>query len=81
MVCLTLTTGIHGADSRSAKRVLIVSTGSTFAPGFTHAAETVADTLRQLESGPLELYSESLDIVRFPSRSYSPLFRNYLGEK
>ncbi len=81
MVCLTVTTDIHGADNSRSKRVLIVSTGSNFAPGFTHAAETVADTLRQLESGPLELYSESLDIVRFPSGSYSRLFRNYLGEK
>ena len=81
MVCLTVTTDIHGADNSRSKRVLIVSTGSNFAPGFTHAAETVADTLRQLESGPLELYSESLDIVRFPSGSYSRLFRNYLSEK
>jgi PAS domain S-box-containing protein len=81
MVCLTVTTDIRGADNSRSKRVLIVSTGSNFAPGFTHAAETVADTLRQLESGPLELYSESLDIVRFPSGSYSRLFRNYLGEK
>jgi PAS domain S-box-containing protein len=81
MVCLTGPTDTRGADSRSAKRVLIVSTGSTFAPGFTLAAQTAADTLRQLESGPLELYSESLDIVRFPSDSYSRLFRNYLGEK
>jgi PAS domain S-box-containing protein len=81
MVCLTVTTDIHGADNSRSKRVLIVSTGSNFAPGFTHAAETAADTLRQLESGPLELYSESLDIVRFTSDSYSRLFRNYLGEK
>ena len=81
MVCLTVTTDIHGADNSRSRRVLIVSTGSNFAPGFTHAAETVADTLRQLESGPLELYSESLDIVRFPSGSYSRLFRNYLSEK
>ncbi len=81
MVCLSVTTDIHGAASNSSKRVLIVSTGSTFAPGFTLAEQTAADTLRQLESGPLELYSESLDIVRFPSDSYSRLFRNYLGEK
>ena len=72
---------IHGADNSSSKRVLIVSTGSTFAPGFTLAAQTATDTLRQLEPGPLELYSESLDIVRFTSDSYSRLFRNYLGEK
>jgi hypothetical protein len=81
MVCLTVTTDIQGADNSRSRRVLIVSTGSNFAPGFTHAAETVADTLRRLESGPLELYSESLDIVRFPSGSYSRLFRNYLSEK
>jgi hypothetical protein len=64
IICLTVTTDIHGADSNRSKRVLIVSTGSTFAPSFPLAAETAADTLRQLESGPLELYSESLDIVR-----------------
>ncbi|HMF48691.1 MAG TPA: ABC transporter substrate binding protein, partial [Candidatus Saccharimonadales bacterium] len=61
--------------------MLIVSTGSNFAPGFTLAAQTAIETLRQLEPGPLELYSESLDIVRFTSDSYSRLFRNYLGEK
>ena len=79
--CLTLESEIYGAANSGSKRVLIVSTGSTFAPGFTLAAQTAADTLRQLESGPLELYSESLDIVRFRSDSYSRLFRNYLGEK
>ncbi len=81
IVCLTVTTDIHGADSSKSKRVLIVSTGSSFAPGFTLAEQAAVDTLRQLESGPLEFYSESLDIVRFPSGSYSRLFRNYLGEK
>ena len=81
MVGLTVTTDLHGAASSSSRRVLIVSTGSTFAPGFTLAAQTATDTLRQLEPGPLELYSESLDIVRFTSDSYSRLFRNYLGEK
>ncbi|MGH7874118.1 MAG: sensor histidine kinase [Candidatus Binatia bacterium] len=81
MVCLTATIELHAADGGRAKRVLIVSTGSTFASGFTLAAQTATDALRQLESDPLELYSESLDIVRFPSDSYSRLFRNYLGEK
>ena len=81
LFCLTAIGGVHASEAEQAKRVLIVSTGSTFAPGFTLAAQTATDTLRQLETDPLELYTESLDIVRFPSDSYSRLFRNYLGEK
>ena len=79
--CLTETIDSHAAESTRPKRVLMISTGSRVSPGFPLAEQTAVDTLRQLESGPMEFYSESLDIVRFPSDSYNRLFRNYLGEK
>jgi hypothetical protein len=68
-------------DGGRAKRMLMISTGNRFAPGFAVAEQSALDTLRQLESGQMEFYSESLDIVRFPSESYHRLFRNYLSEK
>ncbi len=81
VLCLTAATDVDSADSGSAKRVLMISTGNRFAPGFSLAEQSALETLRQLESGQMEFYSESLDIVRFPSESYHRLFRNYLSEK
>ena len=78
---LVASSDLYGAEGARAKRVLIVSTGGSLSSGFRVAEQTAVDTLRQLESGPLEFYSESLDIIRFPSDTYSRLFRNYLGEK
>src|SRR6266498_5005199 len=79
VLCLTAATDVDSADSGSAKRVLMISTGNRFAPGFSLAEQSALETLRQLESGQMEFYSESLDIVRFPSESYHRLFRNYLS--
>jgi hypothetical protein len=59
----------------------MISPGNRFAPGFAVAEQSALETLRQLESGQMEFYSESLNIVRFPSESYHRLFRNYLSEK
>ncbi|MGZ8424731.1 MAG: ABC transporter substrate binding protein [Candidatus Binatia bacterium] len=39
------------------------------------------DELRKLHAGDLEFYSEYLDIVRFPSKSFHWLFRDYLRNK
>jgi hypothetical protein len=78
---LAASSNLYGAEGARVKRVLIVLTGSSFAPGFRVAEQTAVDTLRQLQSGPLEFDSEYLDIIRFPSDTYSRLFRNYLGEK
>jgi PAS domain S-box-containing protein len=80
-VGLSETIDAHAAESTRPKRVLIISTGSSFAPGFRLAEQNAIDSLRQLESRPLEFYSESLDIARFSNDSYSRLFRDYLGEK
>jgi ABC-type uncharacterized transport system substrate-binding protein len=79
--CLTATIDSHAAESTTPKRVLMISTGSRLAPGFALVEQTTLDVLRQLRSGETEFYSESLDIVRFPSESYHRIFRNYLIEK
>ena len=70
-----------GADSSRAKRVLVLSTGSRFSPGFPLVEQSVIDELRKLHAGELELYSEYLDIVRFPSKTFHSLFRDYLRNK
>ena len=64
---LVASSDLYGAEGARAKRVLIVSTGGSLSSGFRVAEQTAVDTLRQLESGPLEFYSEYLDIIRFPS--------------
>jgi hypothetical protein len=71
----------HAADAGRATRVLIVSTGSRFSPGFQLIEQSALDRLRQLSSRPIEFYPESLDIIRFPSESYHRIFRGYLFEK
>ena len=72
---------VHGADSQRAKRVLMISTGSRFSIGFPILEQNAVDKLRQLRPGELEFYGESLDIIRFPSKSYHRVFRDYLRDK
>jgi PAS domain S-box-containing protein len=71
----------NAADAGRAKRVLMISTGSRLSPGFGIVEQRIFDTLRQLEQGRIEFYSEYLDIIRFSSESYQRLFRDYLHEK
>jgi signal transduction histidine kinase len=71
----------NAADEERAKRVLMISTGSRFSPGFGILEENIVDTLRRLAPARIEFYSEYLDIVRFPGESYQRLFRDYLHEK
>ena len=59
----------------------MLSTGSRFSPGFPIVEQGVIDELRKLHGGDLEFYSEYLDIVRFPSKSFHWLFRDYLRNK
>ena len=72
---------VLGADTPRAKRVLVISTGSRFSTGFPIAEQSALQSLRQHYQGSLEFYSESLDIVRFPSESYHRVFRDYLRDK
>jgi PAS domain S-box-containing protein len=74
-------TSAYAAEVEHARRVLIVSTGSRIAPGFSAYERNFIDTLQQLAPGRVEIYSEYLDIVRFPSESYQRLFHDFLHEK
>jgi len=59
----------------------MISTGSRFSMGFPVVEQYAIDKLRQLYSGELEIYAESLDIVRFPRERYHKVFRDYLRDK
>ncbi len=72
---------VFAAEGEPAKRVLIVSTGSRFSPGFGLLEQNVVERLQQLVPSRIEFYSEYLDIVRFPSQSYQRLFHDLLHEK
>jgi two-component system, LuxR family, sensor kinase FixL len=80
-ICCLMTMEARGADDGRPKRVLMISTGSRFSPGFPVAEQGALDTLRQARPGQIEFYAEHLDIIRFPSESYHRLFRDYLYEK
>lgn len=71
----------YTAEVERAKRVLLVSTGSRLSPGFGAFEENFTHTLQQLAPARVEIYSEYLDIVRFPSDSYQRLFHDFLQEK
>ncbi len=80
IVCTTLASA-QGADPEKAKRVVMISTGSRFSPGFALLEQNALDTMAKLGPGPNDFYSEYLDIIRFPSESYQRIFRNYLRDK
>src|SRR5262245_8327639 len=69
------------AATDHAKRVLFISTGSRFSVGFPILEQSILDRLRELYPGPLEVYGEYLDLIRFPSESYQRLFRDFLSDK
>ena len=76
---LVVTAGAHGAAP--AKRVLLISTGSRFSPGFTIVDQAVLQALRKMESGTVEVYTENLDVVRFSNERFGKIFSDYLIEK
>ena len=69
------------ASGERAKRVLMISTVSRLSPGVGVYEQNFTDKLIQLAPARIELYSEYLDIVRFPSESYQTLFHDFLHEK
>ena len=80
IVCTTLGNA-NGADSGRAKRVMMISTGSRFSPGFALIEQSALDTMAKLGPDRIDFYSEYLDIIRFPSESYQRIFRDYLRDK
>ena len=75
---LVIASGAYGAE---AKRVLIISTGSRFAPGFVLVDQQLLQALVKIPSVPIETYAENLDLVRFPSERYQQIFTEYLTAK
>jgi PAS domain S-box-containing protein len=71
---------IYGAESERPKRVLIISTGSRLAPGFTLVDQQLLQAL-SIPSVQIETYAENLDLVRFPSERYRRIFSEYLTAK
>ena len=80
IVCTTLASA-NGADLGRAKRVVMITTGSRFSPGFALLEQNALDTIAKLGPGRIDFYSEFLDIIHFPNEKYQRIFRNYLREK
>src|SRR6266436_9318540 len=78
---LIVTDGAHAADAGPAKRVLLISTGSRFSPGFALVDQAVLEALGRIDSGTVEVYPENLDILRFPADRFQRIFGDYLKEK
>jgi signal transduction histidine kinase len=81
LICLIAVSGAYGAEAKTAKRVLLISTGSRFSPGFTLVDQTVLEALKTIPEGQVETYGENLDILRFPSERFARIFRDYLTDK
>jgi PAS domain S-box-containing protein len=69
------------AATAPAKRVLLISTGSRFSPGFALVDQAVLEALRKIESATVDVYPENLDILRFPADRFQRIFGDYLKEK
>jgi hypothetical protein len=70
----------NAAESGRAKRVLMLFSGSHFAPGSALVEQSVQQVLQK---GPqtVEFYAEYLDANRLPGESHYQVFRKYLQEK
>jgi signal transduction histidine kinase/ABC-type uncharacterized transport system substrate-binding protein len=68
------------AEAGRAKRVLMLFSGSQFAPGSALVEKSVQQVLQQ-GSPTVEFYAEHLDASRFPEERHYQLFREYLQEK
>ncbi|HEU4345353.1 MAG TPA: ATP-binding protein [Candidatus Binatia bacterium] len=72
---------VRGADVPPVKRVLIISTGSRFSPGYSLIDRGVFEALAKMPSGQIETYAENLDILRFPVDRFQRIFNDYLTAK
>jgi PAS domain S-box-containing protein len=81
ILCLIIASGAYAAEAEQAKRVLLISTGNRFSPGFGVADQAVLEALTKLPSGRVETYGENLDILQFPPERFARIFNDYLTEK
>lgn len=63
------------------KRVLIISTGSRFAPGFRIVDQQLFQALGQVMSPRIETYAENLNVVQFSAERFRQIFAEYLTAK
>ena len=77
---LAAVSSAHAAETGRAKRVLMLFSGSQFAPGSALVEQSVQQVLQK---GPqtVDFYAEYLDANRLPGESHYQLFRKYLQEK
>ena len=80
-VLFAVISSVHAAETDSAKRVLIISTGSRFSAGFAVAHERILEALGKIPSVRIETYGEDLDILRFQTERFQRLFGEYLADK
>ena len=80
IACLVAIGSANAAESGRAKRVLMLFSGSQFAPGSALVEKSVQQVLQQ-GSPTVEFYAEHLDASRFPEERHYRLFREYLQEK
>ena len=81
LVVLVAAVGAYGADAKPAKRVLLISTGSRFSPGFMRVDQDMLEALANVPSERVETYPENLDILRFSTDRFQQIFKDYLTEK
>jgi signal transduction histidine kinase len=80
IVCLVAVSSANAAEAGRAKRVLMLFSGSKFAPGSALVEKSAEDVL-QKGAHAVEFYAEHLDASRFPEESHYQLFREYLRAK
>ena len=68
IVGLIVTSGAYAAQAGPAKRVLLISTGSRFSPGFA-LVDHARSIGKSIDAG--RMYAENLDILRFPIDRFS----------
>lgn len=78
---LIAASGAYGAEAKPVNRVLIISTGSRFSPGFAIADRGVLEALGKLPLKATEIYGENLDLLLFPSERFAKIFGDFLKEK
>jgi PAS domain S-box-containing protein len=69
------------AEQPAAKRLLIISTGSRLAPGFVRVDQQILEALGRRPAPHVDIYTENLDLVRFPAEQFQRIFTEYLAEK
>src|SRR5262245_35778533 len=69
------------ADVRAPRRVLILHSERLDLPGIATVDGSIRARLAGTVDGPIEVYSESLDMARFPGDEHRQLYRDFLRQR